>query len=333
MKSINKDIIFRKNYMEHIDINNKFFNLNNKNYYLYSEFAYYLTGLIEGDGSILTPSFKDKDKKSLYPVIKITFAEKDLQLAKKLNSYLELGKIYKEKGNYINLVFYKLDVIFLIIYLINGKMRTPKINGLYKLIDWFNLRSNINIEKLSTDLSNIENNSWLSGFLDSDGSFSSFFKINKVNIATNISCYMRLSQNRYYYKNNNELSDLKSKENNKIDNNDTYLPIMENIKNFLYVKNLRLIKRNKNKNVLELGYEVRTIRIESNKILMHYLDKHPLFSSKYLDYLDWRNIFEIKINKKYKSIEGTNLLVTLKSNMNNSRSKFDWKHLNNFWTI
>ena len=41
----------------------------------------------------------------------------------------------------------------------------------------------------------------------------------------------------------------------------------------------------------------------------------------------------MKINKEYKSIKGTNLLVNLKSSMNNNRTEFHWEHLNNMWII
>jgi hypothetical protein len=58
-----------------------------------------------------------------------------LPLAEKLNERLKHGRIYKEKGKYVNLVFYKLNIVFLIAYLINGKMRTPKIETSNKLIE------------------------------------------------------------------------------------------------------------------------------------------------------------------------------------------------------
>jgi len=108
---------------------------------------------------------------------------------------------------------------------------------------------------------------------------------------------------------------------------------MEKIRIFLSVSNLRVIKRIKNKDSIELGYEVRTSKKESNHILINYFNIYPLFSSKYLDFLNWKNIFEMKINKKYKEKEGTNLLISLKCSMNNNRNKFNWEHLNNFWKI
>lgn len=57
-----------------------------------------------------------------------------------------------------------------IVYLINGELIIPKIHQLYKLIDWLNKNHNANIEKLPLKLSNLAYDSWLSGFIDSDGS-------------------------------------------------------------------------------------------------------------------------------------------------------------------
>lgn len=51
-------------------------------------------------------------------------------------------------------------------------MRTPKINALYRLIDWLNIRFDLDIDKKDKDISNIDSNSWLAGFIDADGHFS-----------------------------------------------------------------------------------------------------------------------------------------------------------------
>ena len=63
------------------------------------------------------------------------------------------------------------------------------------------------------------------------------------------------------------------------------------------------------------------------------MDSYPLFSSKHLDYLNWKTIYEIKINKSYKKKEMTNKLIELKLSMNNNRTLFNWDHLENLWTI
>lgn len=254
-----------------------------------SEFAYYLAGLIEGDGSIITPPIYSV----INPVIKIVFAEKDLPLANKINSCLIDDKLYKAKGRYYTFTFNKLDTNLLILNLINGKMRTPKINALYKLIDWFNLTKNTKILKLGLDYSNLDKNSWLSGLLDTDGSFTASYSLNKENIINGIWCYMRISQKQSY----NYYSSNLNKENNMLNNNviksDSNLDIMNRIKDYLKVKNVKRINRERI-SYTELGYEIRTTKIDSNLILINYLTHYPLFSSKYLDYLDWKKIIRNK---------------------------------------
>lgn len=60
----------------------------------------------------------------------------------------------------------------MVVNIINGYMRTPKIIAFHKLIDWLNKRFKLNIEKLNEDKSLIDSNSWFSGFIYADGYFS-----------------------------------------------------------------------------------------------------------------------------------------------------------------
>src|ERR1700721_224700 len=124
------------------------FSLNIKNLLL----GYYLAGLIEGDGYI---SINNKNK----VILGITFNIKDLYLAEKVLNYLEQGFIVKRKTNSIELRFTSVKVLNKIINLVNGKFRTPKIDQLYKLIDWMNKNHSMNISKLSLDNSPLFNNS------------------------------------------------------------------------------------------------------------------------------------------------------------------------------
>lgn len=59
-----------------------------------------------------------------------------------------------------------------IIRQLNGKFRTVKINDFYSLVDFLNQRfPDLKIIKRKQDNSILESNSWLSGFIDSDGHF------------------------------------------------------------------------------------------------------------------------------------------------------------------
>ena len=53
-------------------------------------------------------------------------------------------------------------------------MRTPKINALYRLIDWVNGHSgpqDTTIPKLPLNTDPIESNAWLAGFIEGEGCF------------------------------------------------------------------------------------------------------------------------------------------------------------------
>jgi hypothetical protein len=125
----------------------------NNNYIHNNNLGYYLAGLIEGDGYI---SINNKN----ILTIAITFNIKDSPLAKKL--ILFLGKGYgflaKRKTNSIELRFTNKKSLLYIISIINGKFRTPKIDQLYKAIDYVNKNYSLNIDKNNLDDSNILTN-------------------------------------------------------------------------------------------------------------------------------------------------------------------------------
>lgn len=256
------------------------------------------------------------------PVVKITFVEKDLPLALKIKEVLNGGTIEQPRNsNYVNLLFQDVGSIQKIAVLINGQMRTPKIEALHRLIDWLNARSKnkLLLPKLGLDKSSLGCNPWLTGFIESDGNFYCGFDLNSDGIAKIVKCYMRISQ-KNLYRLNSEIPEDKN----------TNFNIMEEIKLFLNVKNVTEIKRVK-ENYVELAYEVRTVKKESCDLLIGYLTNYPLFSSKHQDYLDWKKAHEIRLSKSYKTIEGTSQLITLKNSMNTKRTQFNWDSLNKFY--
>lgn len=258
-----------------IGINNKLVSIK-ENSWNENQLGYYLAGLIEGDGSIIVPETTRNEKgKLLYPVVKITFVKKDGPLAKKIVEILKGGTLeYPKDKDYLNMLIQDVTTLEKIVVLINGKMRTPKIEALYRLIDWFNNRKNKNesLLKLGLDTSNLGSNAWLSGFIEADGNFYCGFNRNSEGIANRIKYYMRISQRMEYHRKNNTLEN-------------SYLPIMETIKEYFYVS--KVVKINRIKiNYNENAYEVRTDKRESCEKLINYLDKYSLYSSKYLIWLE-----------------------------------------------
>jgi hypothetical protein len=105
-----------------------------RNNYLFST---YLTGLIEGDGSIIVPKLNRSLKGKLnYPSIQITFHLKDLPLALLIQKKLRCGSLNRKKGvNAYTLSINSNQDLLYLVNILNGNMRTPKINSFYNLID------------------------------------------------------------------------------------------------------------------------------------------------------------------------------------------------------
>src|SRR6202035_2339689 len=121
-------------------INNKNFKLlsadnsiNNRNSY----FCSYLAGLIEGDGTIIVPKLERSLKGKLYyPSIQIVFHLRDFPLAQVIQQKLKHGSLSRKKGvNAYILTINNTEGFILVVNLINGCMRTPKIYSLHNLID------------------------------------------------------------------------------------------------------------------------------------------------------------------------------------------------------
>lgn len=288
--------------------------------------GHYLAGLIEGDGSIIVPkTIRNQKGKLLYPVVKITFVKKDEPLANKIKEVLNGGTLVYPKGsNYLNLLFQDLKSLQKIAILLQNKMRTPKIEALHRLTDWLNSRldKKDKIPKLGLDDSSLGDNPWLAGFIEADGNFYCSFDLNSKGIAVTLKNYMRISQKQLYRPAIGTL--------NIPEKNNSNFYIMENIREYLNIKNVSEIKRVK-KDYIELSYEIRTIRKSSCNILISYLSIYPLFSSKHQDYLDWCKFYHLRLLKKYDSVEGTSKLILLKNSMNTKRTQFNWDSLNNFY--
>ena len=106
-------------------------------------FNKWLTGLLEGDGSIIIPTNLQGNKKK-YPFIRIAFHKKDLPLAQYLINSLGYGTIYiSSSSNIVLWTVYKKHSLIDFIQRLNGNMRTPKHLKLQELIKFLNLDINM----------------------------------------------------------------------------------------------------------------------------------------------------------------------------------------------
>jgi hypothetical protein len=123
-------------------------------------FSTYLAGLIEGDGTIVVPKSRRSPKGVLnYASVQIVFHLKDLPLALMIQKVLGHGSLLRKKGvNAYILTINSYKGLVLIVSLINGNMRTPKIESLHRLIDWLNNSKNTNFLKKPLDDSSLTSN-------------------------------------------------------------------------------------------------------------------------------------------------------------------------------
>lgn len=145
--------ISSKNYSSLSEGSNKNLSSNTLDY-----ISYYLAGLLEGDGHFNTPKkLKSLSGSARVAGIETVFALKDKPSAELLQSLFG-GRVYDHPNKKIVrwLVQDKNSVIN-IINLINGKLRTPKINSLYDMIDFLNAKG-ANITKLPLDTSPLNSN-------------------------------------------------------------------------------------------------------------------------------------------------------------------------------
>ena len=168
-----------------------------------TDFGAYLAGQIEGDGSIIVPTGSNK---KAYPIIKIVFNLLDLPLANLIQARLGGGIIQQTDVNWVVLVIQDLRTIRLVVSLINGHLRTPKIEALHRLIEWLNNhRSSIeSIPLLGLSTCGILNNAWFAGFFEADGSFSVSYQLNQSGLPVKIKTTASIEQRQTYHRGNME---------------------------------------------------------------------------------------------------------------------------------
>jgi hypothetical protein len=296
-----------------------------------SQLGPYLAGLIEGNGTI---SIHDTDStaKKYSPMIIIVFKKSDLPFAKYLCELTNCGKVYpKPERGYVLWQIQDLIDVFTILKIINGYMRTPKIESVSRAIKWFNtyIDKNQNSKLPSTkkvlsqihtlefsplDLTSIDSNSWFAGFTDADGSFSINIHKRKNKNLTRVQLYYRLEIRQNYHR----LSSL------LLSHQPSYFTIMSEIAKYLGVSIYS--KRRDIKETEYFSYTVMCYNRESLLKLISYLDKFPLLSSKYLDYTDFRKILSLQ---QENSVTTSYLekAINIRKDFNNTRTTYSWSHL------
>lgn len=133
--------------------------------------GYYLAGLLEGDGHISLPSLGvTMLNRVLNPRIVFTSHINNLGMYAFIKSELgNIGRFQTSSDNVIRYIIGDIKGIMLLVNLMHSKLRTPKNIRFNDLIKFMNTKYSLDTPESLLDNSNLLNNSWFTGFTESDG--------------------------------------------------------------------------------------------------------------------------------------------------------------------
>lgn len=277
----------------------------------------YLAGLIEADGSIAVHDKSTKAQK-YRPKIIVVFSLADKPLAEKLAFITQAGTVYQQKAGagYLLWQIQKKEDVIKIINLINGYMRTPKIEALHRAINWFNEFDNCTIECLGLDESPIDSNGWLAGFSDGDCNFSITLTDRKKNgkvTTKRVQTFFRIELRQNYHRQEAGAN--------------SYFTILSLIAEYLNV-NLYTRTRKQGDKLFYTFMVIAHSSISHEKVRV-YFEQFPLYSSKYLAYKDWCRVQDLlkMLSRGVFTAEQMTEVEFIKSQFNSKRKLYDFAHL------
>ena len=281
-------------------------------------FKSYLAGLIEGDGSFIIPgnTLRNDKEKLRYAKIKIAFNKNDTPLLEKIQSHF--GGYIESKQNHSVLIIQRYENLKYICNFINGYLRTPKINDFHRLIDYLNSKDeNCCIEKRGLNWSPIDSDAWFAGITDANGNFNLMITRRKRG-SIRVQIQYKLELKRHYSRKRESPQGVDYRYSE-------YTPVCEEIAMCI---DATVYSRPKKRSY---GVVVASFNQHSNQKIVEYFDRFPLFSSRYLSYVDWKEIHQLQLEKRHLTPEGLQICKTIKDRFNNNRKVFCWDHLKNFY--
>nr|YP_009054641.1 hypothetical LAGLIDADG homing endonuclease [Chromochloris zofingiensis]AIK29129.1 hypothetical LAGLIDADG homing endonuclease [Chromochloris zofingiensis] len=279
----------------------------------------YLADLVEADGCIICPKTFSKQAH-----IDICFCIADKPFAEFLQTLLGGNIVIGASKNFVKLKINQQHKLLRLCQLMNDFFRTPKIDVLHNLIKYFNEKYNANLMMKGLNTSPLCSNAWLAGFSDGDANF--LLEISKPRsgrVYVRIQYRLRLAQ--IYAK-------CKSLQ---LECNSMYgicfaIAILFDCNLYSYTHQ-RALGHNKSLLKAYHSYSVVTTNIKSDHLVCSYFDNYPLFSSKRLNYLDWRCVYELRNFKQHYTPQGVAKISEIKARFNTNRTVFTWDHLSTFY--
>jgi len=169
------------------------------------------------------------------------------------------------------------------------------------------------------DSSPIIGSAWLSGFSEGDSSFQ--IRVSEPN-----------NNNKYYH-----ISTTYELTQSRVDSIlfNQYESIMSSIADLFLSKLSKVNLKKYDRSGLQPTWRVRNTSKAGSNEVVNYFENFPLFSSKHLDFLCWKEAHNLIINKQHHKNSDVNSIIKikeLKNKMNSKRTEFHWDHLNSFYT-
>lgn len=267
---------------------------------------YYLAGLWEGDGHIWIPKTTHSPSGKRYtPHFTITFDIRDYPLCLALQKIIGGVVVKKKDQNACTLTVPSKPGLIFIVSIISGKLRTPKNKVFNDLIHWMNVNWDMNIPMSVLDTSDILSNAWLSGFIDADGSFDINIRLKPIHKKNRVEARFRIEQSI-----NHKITNL------------SFDTVMLAIANAFHAK----CNISKHNNDIHYYIVSTSSKIQVNAII-NYIDAFPLFSSKRMNYNDFKKCVIIIKNNEHIATSDYTKFTDLKNQINNKPVHFDWTHL------
>lgn len=229
-------------------------------------FSSYFTGLFEASGGIYIPKGK-------YPKIYINFHKDNLPLANIIRDRIGFGALYEKKTGLSYEIFNK-EGILRFIEITSKYYRTPKIENFNEMINYLNNNKNQSLSLAILDKSPFESNAWLSGYLETSGSFFVCLSIYEYFVfGTGDDCRLNESLIRQ------TTFELKHKKDSK----SSYELFLYKLASFFETS----LKEKKAFN--DPCFTIRFVNYNSVSILINYLNKYPLFGIQYINYCIFKN--------------------------------------------
>nr|AOC61563.1 putative LAGLIDADG homing endonuclease [Gloeotilopsis planctonica] len=260
-----------------------------------SEFGFFLAGLIDSDGYISQNE------------IKITFHTKDKSVAYYVKKMIGYGSVVQIKNKpAVNYICEKKQGLIILANLVRNKLKD------FSKIDQFNLQltKKLSCEKTNYVQRSLDQNHWLSGFLQGSGNLQ-IKQISNANTTLNFACRQTLRDTQSCGKGESKLV---VQINHK----------MDTLLNLIKTEFGGYVGHDQMKNT----FYYSSVNFRSASKFIQYLDRYQLMGSNLTAYWLWRKAYLLVQNRLHLTEAGSRKIAFKKAMLSQFRSFANKKGLN-----